>query len=282
MALPELLGEKRKGEFYTFLRDGQIVYECTYYYTIRTDDKTYSRKYVLDNTQGLPRVNEDLDDDGLAICSSVRLERREDNPKIWDATVQFQSVVEQGNAIAGTTGSFDPTTWIPRRKTIFFQKEEVTRVDASGNAYVNSADDALTGIPPRMRTLVAWRFIQFESATVTDEQIAERNDTVNGSTFKGRAAKTLLLNVEDSEVGTYYGRPLRLTQYLLKYDPKDWREKHLDTGWNIKTGGVKKPYMINGVHTEGALDGSGAATNGDPAILYFDNYATSTFSFLRI
>lgn len=277
--MPTLIGEKRQGDMTISLRDGQRVYECMYYYTIRGDAKTDSRKYIAENTTGLPVVGLSTDDDNTGLCSSLRVDRRPDNPIIWDATARFESLIEQGNSLASGA---DPIAWIPRRKTIFFNKQEVSPTDATGAAYVNSAGDHLTGVQPRMRTLVGWRFIQFEAATVTDETIADRNETVNASTYKGRAAKTLLLTVEDSEVGTFYGLPLRLTQYLLKYDPLNWRSKYLDVGWNIKSAGVKKPYMIDGVHVEGALNGSGAATNSSPSILSFDDYPTSTFSFLRI
>lgn len=282
MSLPALLGEKRGGEIYTSLRDGQAVYECTYYYTVRGVTKEDSRKYIVENTTGLPKVNESVDDDNLGVCSSVRAVRREDNPLIWDVTAIFESIVEQGNSVA--IGA-DPLAWIPRRRTIFFNKDEVRAADNAGTAYKNSAGQALVGIPPIKRTLVAWRFVQFESASVTDETIADRNETVNSTTFKGKAAKTLLLTVEDSEVGTYYGQPLRLTQYLLKYDPKDWRTKMLDVGTVYKSGTTLLPYTdAAGNVIEGGLNGSGAKVTGGnaPSILYFDDYATSTFSFLRI
>jgi hypothetical protein len=88
---------------------------------------------------------------------------------------------------------------------------------------------------------------------------------VNSGTFKGRAAKTLLCTVVKSTIGFYYGQRLRFTQYELRYNVADWRLKRLD----MSSDGTP-------------LDGAGAPAVGDPATLYFEQFATDSFSFLRV
>lgn len=280
------IAEKRDGGVYVSMRDGMPIYQTTYHYRFIAPDATYTRKQVL-QYPGVPVVGETIDDDGLGQCESVRADRDEQNPALWDITAIFSSIVQEGaNASGGAAlpGS-DPTTWTPRRKTIFYQKDHWFYRDKDNKLYVNSAKQWLTGVPPRKRTLVAWRFVQFEPATVTDEDIADRNEKVNSATFKGKAARTLLLCVEDSEVGNYYGRWLRFTQYLLKYDPKTWNTNRYDVGTVYISSGKYLPYLdAAGNVIEGALDGSGAkqAVGTDPAILTFKDYEESDFSFLRI
>jgi hypothetical protein len=117
----------------------------------------------------------------------------------------------------------------------------------------------------RTRFIPIWSFFQFEAPTVTDETIIGRNEVVNSGTFKGRAAKTLLCTIVKSTIGFYYGQKLRFTQYELRYNVRTWQLKRLD----MASDGT-------------ALNGAGAASAGAPAILTFDQFATDSFSFLRV
>lgn len=281
--MPTLIGEKREGDIRLSNKNGSVTVEETYSYIVRADSKFQSRLEIAQTT-GLPIVNVTTSSGGLCVCKSKVATKREDNPLIYDVVCEFSSEVDENNDQNNQTGS-DPTAWVPVRETIFYQKEEYRQIDAAGAAYKNSAGQYITGIPPRKRTLVAWRFAQFEPISVTDETLADRNETVNVSTYKTKAAKTLLLTVEKSTLGYYYGRRLRYTEYLLKYDPKTWVAKRLDVGTVYKSGSDLLPYTDKaGNVIEGPLNGSGGkqTVGTAPAILSFDDYTTSTFSFLRI
>lgn len=280
-----VLQDKREGDVNVSLRDGMPIYQATWHYRLIAASPAMTRKEVL-QFPGVPVVGDTVDDDAFGVCESVRADRSAENPIIWDITAIFTTLVMTVD-VGGTQGnpSSDPTTWTPRRKTIFYQKDHWFYKDTLNKLYLNSAGQWLTGIPARKRTLVAWRFVQFEPATVTDEQIADRNEKTNASTFKGKAARTLLCCVEDSEIGNYYGRWLRLTQYLLKYDPLTWDTERYDVGTVYKSGSDWLPWLDKaGNVVEGGLDGSGGkvAIGTDPAKLTFRDYATDSFSFLRI
>jgi hypothetical protein len=112
-----------------------------------------------------------------------------------------------------------------------------------------------------------------------------RDEVVNSTPFKGRAAKTLLCTITSSVIGFYYGRLRRLTQYRIIYNLRDWRDKRLDTGTVYLDAGTLKAYTdADGNVIEGALNGSGAKQTAGtaPAIRYFDKFATIDFNtFLR-
>jgi len=142
---------------------------------------------------------------------------------------------------------------------------EIVNVDASGDPITNSANEMFPEGMTRARFIPIWTFFQFEPPTVTDETIIARNEVVNSGTFKGRAAKTLLCTVVKSTIGFYYGQKLRFSQYELRYNVRTWQLKRLD----MASDGTP-------------LNGSGAAAAGAPAILTFDQFATNSFSFLRV
>jgi hypothetical protein len=142
---------------------------------------------------------------------------------------------------------------------------EIVNETIFGVKVVNSKGENFPDGMVRNRFIPIWTFFQFEPPTVTDETIITRNEIVNASTFKGRPAKTLLCTVVKSTIGFYYGQKLRFTQYELRYNVADWRLKRLDMA-SDGTG----------------LNNAGAPAVGDPATRYFDQFATDSFSFLRV
>lgn len=291
-----LIGEKREGEVSITSRGGGMVtIDETWHYIVEADSKTDER-LVVSRCQGLPIVGSTTSAGGLAVCKSKVGTRRADNPLIWDFTCSFSSEVEEDSDQSQQAPGSDPTTWVPVRKTMFERREYVSFTDKDGTPVLTSAGQPYdTGIV-LSRFLPVWEFTQFESATVTDEIMLSRNEVVNASTFKGKAAKTLLCIVVDSTLGFYYGQRRRLSTYRLIYDSKDWRLKRLDVGTIYKNGsGVPKNYIVQGQVIMGPLNG----TNGQPAggfdanglpdmdgtppgLRYFDIYATDSFAFLRI
>lgn len=291
-----LIGQKREGDINITTRSGGMVtIDETYHFIVEADSK-FDDRLTVSQCPGLPTVGVSLSAGGLAVCKSKQGTRREDNPLIWDFTCSFSSEVDEDSDQNQQPPNSNPNTWVPVRKTLFERIEETSFVDQSGAAIKNSAGQPFdTGIV-RARYIPVWEFSQFEPATVTDETIIARNETVNASTFKGIAAKKLLLIVVDSTLGFYYGQRRRLTTYRIKYNDRDWRQKRLDVGTIYKnSSGVAKPYLVKGQVIMGPLNGSNGQPAGGldsndlpdmdgtaPGILNFDQYATDSWTFLRI
>lgn len=287
--MPTLKGfsEAREGSGRIRSRGGRPIYEETYTFVIEADFKTQSRDVILTTTPGLPQVGVSTSAGGFAACVGVSIERDKDNALIWRGTAEFSSEVEEGSGVTGGSGSpiDPPEAWIPIYETKFERYQAVVTKDFSNAAVVNSAGQAFETGLTITRHIPIWEFFQFEAATVTDEQVIARSETVNSATFKGRAAKTLLCIVLSSVVGLFYGKRRRLTQYQLKYNKDDWRHRRLDTGTQYKSGTTLLDFTSDtGSIMLGSLNGSGGKQPAGtaPAVLNFDQYATSTFDFLRI
>lgn len=281
-----VLGEKREGSARIRSSGGIPTIEETYVFLVRAESKSTSRYSVL-ATSGLPVVNVSASSYGLTICRTKDAVRREDQPDLWDVTCEFSSEVEEGqDSGAGQDPESDPETWIPVYETKFERREEVVTKDWAGNAIANSAGQAYPTGLLISRFLPVWEFYQIESASLTDEDIIARNEKVNSSSFKGRAAHTLLCTVVSSVRGYYYGAARRLTQYRLVYNDRNWKHKRLDVGPSYLDSGSRKPYFNNDtdrVVINGPLNGSGGkvAVGSPPAIREFEMYEAISFLFLR-
>lgn len=283
--MPTVQGRNRVGSCRLRSRQGMPVYEVTYSYMVLADSVYQSELQIL-QADGLPLVYITPEPDGVAICQSKSGTRRPESVLIWDVVCEFSSEIEEGQQSQGGTPdpSSDPAVWVPVYETKYERLQEVVTKDQSGSAIVNSAGQAFETGLTITRHIPVWEFYQFEPATVTDEDIIARCETVNSATFKGRAAKTLLCVVLTSVIGFYYGRRLRLTQYQLKYNPRDWQHKRLDVGTQYKSGTTLLDFTSSdGSIMLGSLNGSGAkqAAGTAPAIRTFDQYATNTFTFIR-
>jgi hypothetical protein len=273
------------------MRDGMPVFEAVYHYLVEAESKTTSRLSILRDTTGLPKPGVNYLTDGFAMCKSTVAVQRPEQVLLWDVTAQFSTEVKQGQD-SQNPGS-DPVEWKPIYETKFERIQEIVTSDFAGVSVGPSSGGLFENGMTRTRSIPIWEFYQFESASVTDEDIVDRNETVNSVSFKGRAAHTLLLTVQSSVIGFYYGQSLRLTQYALKYNYKNWKHKRLDCNVVYLDGGVLKPYLdagdpANDVPPQvilGPLNGSGGkAATGDPAAeLEFEMYEPISFSaFLRI
>lgn len=263
---------------------GMPVLNETYHFIVRSDDKDAARIVILYQTPDLPKAGQTVSAFGFALCRNVSVERRADNPYLWDATVTFSSEVQEGQDSQDPES--DPVAWVPIYETKFERLQEVVTKDHNDVSIANSAGQPFQVGLTIGRFIPIWEFYQFEPATVSDEELIDRNETVNEDEFKGREAKSLLLTILSSRIGYYYGQRRRLTQYSLKYNERLWTHKRLDTGTIYLDSGNRKPYLDDDGRTVilGGLDGSGArVTAGDPpALLEFDMYPEISFSFLRI
>jgi hypothetical protein len=278
-----VVGEKSEGKSSIRSSGGIPVLDETYTFLVLADSVSEDRITVL-RTSGLPQVGLSLSSYGSAVCKSVEAVRREDQRRYWDVTATFSSEVDESQE--GQDQSEEPTEWVPVYETKFERIQQVVTKDYADTAIANSAGQPFETGLTRSRFIPVWEFYQFEASSITDEQVIERNEVVNSSAFKGRAAHTLLCTVMSSVIGYYYGRRLRLTQYALRYDEKNWKHKRLDVGTVYLDTGVHKAYLDDdGNVMLGGLDGAGdKVTVGDePAVLEFEMYPEVAFSsFLRL
>lgn len=278
-----IVGEARAGQASIRSSGGIPVLDETYHFLVEAESRFTSRIEVL-TTPGLPVTNRSVSAYGFSVCKSKSATRREDQPRMWDVTCEFSSEVDESQDQQDP--ETDPEQWKPIYETKFERMEEIVTKDVDGDAIANSAGQPFENGLVRPRFIPVWEFFQFESATITDEQVIERNEVVNSTTFKGRAAKTLLLTVMSSVVGYYYGAPRRLTQYSLKYNVRNWRHKRLDVGTIYLNSGERKAYTdFEGNVILGGLNGAGGRVlaGAAPAVLEFDQYPSTDFStFLRV
>lgn len=268
---------KREGDCSLSSRGGVAVFEETYYYLVEGDYIGQAYTDII-NTPGLPILGS-TGPSGATACTGRSATRRPNTAKYWDVTCTFSSEVQENQ---GDNPTQDPTVWVPVYETKFERVQEAVIEDQTGDVIANSAGQVFPEGLIITRFIPVWEFWQFEAATVTDEQIIDRNETVNSTTFRGRAAKTLLCVILSSTLGFFYGQRRRLTQYALKYNEKDWTHKRRDTGTYYLDGSTKKTYLdADGNVINGPLDGSGARDT-EAAILTFDIYATNDFSFFRV
>ena len=275
-----LLGQKRTGSGSVKKNGKTLVYEESYKFFVQTDDPSTTRYEVL-SSNAVPKVNVTIGGGGFTVCNSVDAERDEDNATIWHVDATFSSDIQEDNSGANESQSGDPTTWVPIAELAFETFTEVSYTDAAGNPFDNSAGIPFASGIPLVRTLTRYDFAQFEPSTTSIDTIADRNETVNAGSFKGRAAKTLRLQVKGATLGFYYGYRVWRVNYSLTYKPDTWKFKVLDVGNTYLDTGVFKPYLDDeGNRMVGPLNGSGGKAT-TASILEFDKYDDISFSFLR-
>ncbi len=275
---------KREGGIRASYERGVITREEDWHFQVRADSLIQDRGIILFGTPGLPIIGQTVTNGML--CKSGDATRHPDDGLRWDAVFTFTNAQDEDNN-QGQQNAGDPTLWIPIRKTLYDRTEEVFTKDINGKADVNSAKESFNSGFTISRKIPVWEFTQWESLSVTDEVLIDRNETVNSVTFKGKAAKTLLLTVVDSAVGFYYGYRCRMTTYRLAYNVKKWTLKRLDVGYNYSDGTKLLPWLYDKTQILGPLNGSGGKSlsgglPGTPAEIEFDIYQSSNFSFLRV
>ena len=286
--MPTLEGEQREGSASLASSDGRPVYEEHYSFLVKADSKTQPRSEIF-ATPGLPIIQHTTTANGLAVCTTVDPVRREANSLYYDVAVTFSSEVTESSGaetfVPGAPGSIPPVEWVPVYETQMERMQRVATKDVDGTPIVNSAGQAFeTGLQIG-RFIPIWDLYQFEPATVTDEDIIERNETVNSVTFKGREPKTLLLTVVNSVIWRFLGNRVRLTRYEVRWNKENWRHKRLDVGTQyLNLTEIKDYKSADGSIMLGSLDGNGGKqTPGQPpAVREFDVFESKNFKdFLR-
>lgn len=278
-----LRGEQSPARVAVRSSGGMAILDESYHYLVEMASIAAERVDVI-NVPGVPIAGVTQSSHGYAICKTVDCVRRENQRLLWDVIATFSSEVDERQSSQSTTES--PVEWVPIYETKFERLQEVLTKDRAGVAIANSAGQPFeTGIIGA-RFIPIWEFYQFEPATVTDEVIIDRNETVNNAEFKGRPANTLLCTVLSSVIGFYYGARVRLTKYALRYNVRTWLHRRTDVGTVYLDNGVHKAYVDgDGNVMLGGLDGSGGKVSpgAEPAIREFQMYASVDFStFLRL
>jgi len=118
--------------------------------------------------------------------------------------------------------------------------------------------------------------VQFDDPGLKLKNFLDRNDIVNTSAFTALgqtfAARTLLLEVQEAELGSYAGYAAWRAKYKVTYDPDTHDEKRPDIGPFYKFGTPSQLFRYmddnNLFPMVGPLNGSGAKAT-DPAELVF-------------
>jgi hypothetical protein len=209
------------------------------------------------------------------ICDSVDCDREEKHALYWLVTARFQTGTEEQKQ--NSEANPDPATWIPVFKIdSFVTKEKVLAKDRSSPAKypVNSAGTPFDQPLTDTSSFCQFSFVQFDDPGLKLKDFLDRNDIVNKTAFTALgqtfAARTLLLEVQEAELGSYAGYAAWRAKYKVTYDPDTHDEKRADIGPFYKSGGQTLRYMdsTNTFPMVGALNGSGAKAT-DPAELVF-------------
>ena len=276
-------GAQKRGATFTLRSQGGMpIVDERYSWIVLADSPLVPVNVIL-STPGIPKVNVTQSPNGLGICRSKSGEQWKENPLYWTVSAEFSSMVDERSTIQDP--AVNPVTWVPIYETKFERLQEVVTKDKAGKAIANSAGQPFETGLTISRFIPVWEFFQIENP-ITDEELIERNETVNQTQFKGRAPDTLLLTVMSSVVGFYYGQRRRLTQYSVKYNERKWTHKRLDVGNVYKLSTKLVPYTDdNGNVILGGLNGFGAKVpfGEPPAVLNFDMYNKLNFNtFLRV
>jgi hypothetical protein len=276
-------GSVRKGEGVT------LILSETWHFRVKTDQVTSSRTDVLFNTPGLPRAGLIYGPLGL-VCDSIECDRDEKHAWYWNITCQFKTGTEEQKQNAENNP--DPATWIPIFKIdSFTTKEHVIAKDRSNPAKYPNNSVGTPFDPPLTTTssLCQFSFTQFEDPGLKIKDFLDRNDCVNLASFDAIgqvfAARTLLVEVQEAELGSFAGYTAWRARYRVTYDPDTHDEKRADMGpffIDAADGNKVKRYMddTNAFGIVGALDGSGAKA-ATPAELAFRVKKEISFNWIR-
>jgi hypothetical protein len=231
------------------IKKGMLVAEEQFEYWLTADSDTPSHASLL-STSGYPIPNSTVSEFG--ICTASNLKREKGNRRLYKVTATFSNEVEDSSGGSHTT---NPETWVPRRETHLEPYQEVEFKDKDGKAYTNGARVPFGSAPAVDKDNIRWDFFQFEPISVTDEIVADRNNTINSvAGYKGRGKHTLLLKVRRSVVGTYYGVLRRLTEYSLIWKESNWHEKLANVGNSFRKDGTVWPYRYRVLNADGSFN----------------------------
>lgn len=230
------------------IKKGFLVAQETYEFWLTTDSDSPSRASML-GTPGMPIPYSTISEFG--ICISTDMKQQKENRRLWKVTCVFNSDIDESS---GAKHATDPETWIPLRETFLEPYQEVEFVDKDGKAYTNGAKVPFASAPPVDKDNIRWDFFQIEPLTVTDDMIADRNNTINSAIYKTRPKHTLLLKIRRSVIGIYYGIRRRLTEYSIIYKASNWHEKMANVGNSFVKDGVVWPYRYEVKNADGSFN----------------------------
>ena len=254
----EIVGEKRGGSGSIKRGEGNsLTFTSSVTFLVVTDSKSVTREEVLLQTPGLPIVGL-LYGPYQLVCTSKSCTRSEINPLYWDVVCEFESNKEDQKQ-DDNNPSENPTTWIPVFKVdSFTTKEKIIikdRTTPTAKTISNSAETPFETPLTETKTLAQFSFVQFENPAQDLKTLMDRNDSVNKTTFAGRAARTLLLELSGAELGYFGGFNAWRVAYKCTYDPDTFDVKMLDVGPVTLAG--QRCVDVNGIPIIGNLDGSG-------------------------
>lgn len=277
----------------------------------RLDSYTTRQTILYGHGGVLPYIGLTRTPDGC-VCSSGDAERQERNPRYWEVTYEFSSTEANQKPNDENNPNPDPTTWIPIWQIDNEIYEEFEPVDARGFPVVNSMGIPFDGGIDREKTIVVYKFSQYEPDTLTEEDLGSRNGIMNLTNFAGFQKYTLKLTVPSSVRGVFNGFPCRKVNYEVKYkkgirggfkitpdgktwnnapstEYSGWRKLYLDTSpWTTISGKSQQYRSDDGMPGVANLNGSGVwagATSGiqnPPAVLnYWRHPAVEFANFIR-
>ena len=273
-------------------------------FLVVSDDKFARREEILLFTSNAPIVGLAYGPLGLR-CISKSVERLEENALYWEMTCEFDSARDDfENDPENPTDpenpgqpNPDPETWISIVNwNLSLESFQTVWRDWDNEWYANTAGELITPLPTWQRTLCSAEFTQFESSSLSLQEIADRNNTINNAIFKGFPIHCLLLHVLNAEKGEYNGFKTWKVTYKLTYAPEyshggndvgGWIEPFYSFGWNYWDGNRLQSYKENGQDIFGPLleNGNKTANPLNPTTAYAFTrrpYRQRDFSFLRI
>jgi len=267
----EIVGEKRGGS--GSVKRGEsssLVFTSSVTFLVVTDSKSVTREEVLLQTPGLPIVGL-LYGPYQLVCTSKSCTRSEVNPLYWDVVCEFESNKEDQKQDPNNP-SDNPTSWVPVFKVDSFVTREVVlaedKTTPTPQIIANSAGTPFETPLTEIKTLAQFSFVQFESPSQDLKAIMDRNNCVNKTTFAGRSARTLLLELANAELGYFGGFQAWRIAYKCTYDPDKHDVIMLDVGPVDYLG--NRFYDFDGsVPVIGNLDGAGSRSTGAAAKLTF-------------
>lgn len=247
-----IIGQKRGKTATLNGGDGNISYSTTITYIIYDDTGLLSEAAIL-TTAGLPVINTPLtlpDVPFNVACKSKQAQQWESNNKYWTVTCELDNQLFQTSSGGGggdkETDSTDPTTWIPLYDLSFEQDEEICWTDTNGIAIVNFArrryDTALT----RKRLITCLRFVQYEPAYLSSNQIIGYHESVNKTPFFGQPKWSWMLEIVDADLGFRNGIYCWRVEMMIKL-----KKRFCNDLW-IYNGGYQR-YTDGGHHWQPAI-----------------------------
>jgi hypothetical protein len=197
-----------------------------------------------------------------AVCVGKNAERSELNPLYWTLTCEFDTGTEEQQQDPAQPNNPDPTTWISVWKIdINDDRDETLYKDftsPTAQVYTNTAGELYEPLTTVKKSVVSWKFTQFEPSSTTLVDISDRHMHVNSTAVRGFPARSLLLSVREAELAYYNGFYCWIVPYSVAYNKDLWVDIRYSAGYNYIDGAGKlQPYEVDGIQIFGPLDAAG-------------------------